>query len=898
MVQLRHMATRLDGPQTHMTSVSGLLTVVSEGGVLRLYSASGAGGGLLARGSDLALQDAAHYGAGAGLDAPRWLEQLQMGGADLLLAPGRYGSTLEGWEISANGDLSEQNLSLRMQGAAPQALLALDHLSISGQDFVITAGRQSAGVHIWRLEGETLVAQPRDVQAQTPGQVSAIEVVGEGAQSRVLALSAEKNSLYSYAISTEGQLSDVQRLDLQDGLFLDRPTVLKTVDLAGQTYALVGAANGVIAVVALGAGGRMQLTDLIGDDLQTRFAGVTALETVSWGGQIYVVAGGSDDGLSLMTLLPGGRLLHVDTLADDAVMALSNPAALALTADAEGLDIYVAGTAPESAGGSGISRIRVDLGQEGNTIGPAGAAQNLAGSAGRDQIHGAGGNDTLSGGAGDDVLIDGPGQDRLSGGSGADVFVFTADGQTDRITDFERGIDRLDLSDLGRFYTVEALDIQSTARGARIVVNREVTQVDSADGRPLNAGDFDISDLRDLWHIDSSAIPAAPLSISGTGGADLLQGREAADTLEGGPGADILRGGEGNDLLIGEAPDPVFDPVSGQVFRLYQATLDRAPDLQGLVNWSARLISGERELASVAAGFTNSAEFRKTYGALDDRGFVTQLYNNVLDRDPDAGGLAGWTARLEAGMSRAQVVLGFSESAEFKAGTAAAANAFSLGGLQQGWSDDVFRLYQATLDRAPDLGGLLGWSGRLAEGQAYLGVVNGFVQSAEFQNTYGTLGHAGFVAQLYRNVLDREGDAAGLENWTGRLEGGMSRAEVVRGFAQSAEFVAATAPDLLAWMRDTGADDLLEGGAGHNLLVGGLLSDCFSFHAGEAGEHDIAGLERWDLLRFEGFGYTEAADVRAHLVQDDNAMVFSDQGTRVILHGVDQSDIHDDMFLF
>ena len=74
--------------------------------------------------------------------------------------------------------------------------------------------------------------------------------------------------------------------------------------------------------------------------------------------------------------------------------------------------------------------------------------------------------------------------------------------------------------------------------------------------------------------------------------------------------------------------------------------------------------------ADAASGFVNSAEFRATYGALDNEGFVTTLYENVLDRAPDANGLTNWTARLEDGMSRVAVVEGFAQSVEFTAATA------------------------------------------------------------------------------------------------------------------------------------------------------------------------------------------------------------------------------------
>lgn len=300
----------------------------------------------------------------------------------------------------------------------------------------------------------------------------------------------------------------------------------------------------------------------------------------------------------------------------------------------------------------------------------------------------------------------------------------------------------------------------------------------------------------------------------------------------------------------------------------------------------------------MVAGFTRSQEFRERYGALSDAAFVTQLYRNVLDRAPDAQGLENWSARLEDGMSRERVVLGFSDSAEFIATSAAGAAGFARKAQQQDQLDDVFRLYRAVLDRAPDAAGLENWSARLVSGLPYLEVVRGFTASAEFRQSYGALDDSGFVAQLYRNVLGREGEAVGLANWTARLEAGMSRAQVVQGFAQSAEFIAASAPDLLEWMRARGIEDVLDGGGGRNGLVGGLYADRFVFRAEDRGRHEVADLERWDVLAFEGFGYETAADLRAHLVQQDNAMVFSDQGSRVVLYGADPLDLHDDMFVF
>ena len=108
------------------------------------------------------------------------------------------------------------------------------------------------------------------------------------------------------------------------------------------------------------------------------------------------------------------------------------------------------------------------------------------------------------------------------------------------------------------------------------------------------------------------------------------------------------------------------------VYRLYGATLGRTPDAAGLAGWADSLAKG-RSLAEVATGFIQSQEFQTRYGAADTTQFVTLLYQNVLGRAPDTAGLQGWTDQLNNNaLSREQVVLGFSQSAEYIAGTDAA----------------------------------------------------------------------------------------------------------------------------------------------------------------------------------------------------------------------------------
>lgn len=67
-------------------------------------------------------------------------------------------------------------------------------------------------------------------------------------------------------------------------------------------------------------------------------------------------------------------------------------------------------------------------------------------------LEGLGGNDTLAGSSGSDRLVGGTGFDQLTGGGGADRFVFNSvqdspwSGSGDLITDFQKGIDKIDLA--------------------------------------------------------------------------------------------------------------------------------------------------------------------------------------------------------------------------------------------------------------------------------------------------------------------------------------------------------------------------------------------------------------------------------------------------------------------
>lgn len=815
-----------------------------------------------------------------GFDAPRSLTVTTRDGAPALLVQGRQDGQIDVVPLTASGAPGPLEV-WQMEGPGGRAVL--DMLPLGGDRFV-TASRLEAGLSVWQRDGETLrpIAQHADAGLFGANDVQDLAAVTVAGRPHVLAVSAQGDALTLLAVSPGGVLTEVSRLDPRGGLTLDTPTLVEVVSLGGQPYAIVGApGSGSLAVVRIGADGRLTPTDIVIDERDTRFDGLTALQTIEAGGRVWIAAAGADDGVTLLELLPTGRLRHEATLIHGQGDALGNPAAMVMAMRGGTLDLYVAGERAGPGGAFGVSFLQAMPDLDGRIL-------RLAD-----------GGDTATGGAAADILIDGDGLDVLIGGPGADLFILGRDGEQDMIGDFEPGIDRLDLSGMGSFYTAASITIGARWNGALIRIGEEELRIRTADRTPLSRDDFVSADLRGLTHLDLT--PPDPVSAALSGGSDddILIGGDGDDRLQGGAGGDILRGGNGADRLVGATLDDGFDPLAAQVYRLYRATLDRDPDVGGLNRWVGELGDGTSTLRQAAAGFTGSPEFQRDYGGASDADFITLLYQNVLGRAPDAQGLAAWTGRLASGqMDRAQIVIGFSQSDEFIAATLADAARFGADSLDQSFADEVFRLYQAVLGRAPDAQGFEAWTGRLGDGLPFATVVAGFTQSPEFQRDYGDASQADFVTLLYQNVLGRDPEAAGLAAWTGRLAAGMSRETVVEGFVGSPEFIALSTPGAVDWMRGRGTGDTLDGGAGDDLLTGGDGADRFVFTQGADGHDIVTDLEPWDWLHFDGFGYDTPADARAHLAQVDDDVVFADLGVEITFLHTQIGDISDDMFVF
>ncbi len=115
---------------------------------------------------------------------------------------------------------------------------------------------------------------------------------------------------------------------------------------------------------------------------------------------------------------------------------------------------------------------------------------------------------------------------------------------------------------------------------------------------------------------------------------------------------------------------------------------------------------------------------------------------------------------------------------------------FNLAGLAD--AGQVYRLYQAAFNRAPDKVGLAYWIAQADLNVPLTTIATGFTTSVEFKNTYGNLSDHQFVDQMYQNVLHRAGESNGVAYWYSQLDGhAQAREQVLVGFAESTENQAA-----------------------------------------------------------------------------------------------------------
>lgn len=147
------------------------------------------------------------------------------------------------------------------------------------------------------------------------------------------------------------------------------------------------------------------------------------------------------------------------------------------------------------------------------------------------------------------------------------------------------------------------------------------------------------------------------------------------------------------------------------------------------------------------SGLTHT-EFAKSIVKRPERAaiVITQLYNDAFLRDPDAAGLAYWTAKLTAGYRSANLAAALYASNEFYEGT---------GGEVEPY---VKIIYLSLLQRQADEEGLAYWTKRIEGGAPRSTITRSFYLSRE--------SNARRVRAIYGHLLGRAPSATSLKDWS------------------------------------------------------------------------------------------------------------------------------------
>lgn len=231
--------------------------------------------------------------------------------------------------------------------------------------------------------------------------------------------------------------------------------------------------------------------------------------------------------------------------------------------------------------------------------------------------------------------------------------------------------------------------------------------------------------------------------------------------------------------------------ITAFAHRLYAKVLNREPDLSGLNNQCAYMLSGG-SAASLCSNFFTSKEFTGRNLSNGDR--VEIAYQTMLNRASDSAGKADWTEKLDAGMSMKAIVAGFAESSEFRSLCSKWGVTTGTGSVSLNESRDqnyaitsfVHRLYAKVLDREPDIKGLNDQCAYVLSGGSATALALAFFISPEFSDR--GLSNSDIVEIAYQAMLDRASDASGKIDWVSKLDAGMPIGYLVAGFSNSNEF--------------------------------------------------------------------------------------------------------------
>jgi hypothetical protein len=193
------------------------------------------------------------------------------------------------------------------------------------------------------------------------------------------------------------------------------------------------------------------------------------------------------------------------------------------------------------------------------------------------------------------------------------------------------------------------------------------------------------------------------------------------------------------------------EPLSIFVTGAYHLYLKRLPDSQGLTYWIDQLQHQGMTDEKLETGFLSSAEYIQNHGGTG-QAWVIGMYQDLLGRNPDPGGLTYWAGVLVQGGSAFSVALGFAASAE-REGQRIAGD------------------YQIFLGRQLDANGQAFWVQQFLGGARNEDVVAGFVGSQEYYQNQnkGQSNRTAWIDSAFQDIYHRDPTSTELAMWLNQM---------------------------------------------------------------------------------------------------------------------------------
>lgn len=529
------------------------LTLGQAGGQIVLLGSTAYGGGMSrwrVPDADSAARLVANYDYSDRLThmaEPQAVLLYRPGGGVTMMAAGLYGAAELASQIRPNSSVADKDIPL-IRSHLPRDLLDAGSFSgAAGHSFVWTTRHERAELSLWKQAADGTLGAPVTAPV-LPGlvrgaQIDSVSTIRIGATDLILSASTRGNYIGTHVVGPDGQLSPGRFVSGARGTGFNGPRDIAAVEVEGKYYAIVSSAfSSSLTTARIVPGGGLVPVDQVIDERTTRFQSATVMEVAQVAGRTFVIVGGADDGLSLFTLTPDGRLVHLDSIADEKGRSLADVSALAVREIGGRIVVFAA-----SATESGVSQFWIDPGRIGVTRHVAEGAH--VGTDGNDLIQGGLNTTRIDGGPGDDILIGGTRPLSLAGGRGADVFVPTPVKGVVTIRDFEAGTDRLDLSMMGMIRSTYQLRLVRQPWGITIHAGDTRIDVHSSGGGRLSAGLFTDA----MFPIAHYQPPDVRSTIMGTGVADVLRADEGGSFLYGFTGNDTIFGSQLEDYVLAGA---------------------------------------------------------------------------------------------------------------------------------------------------------------------------------------------------------------------------------------------------------------------------------------------------------------------------------------------------------